>query len=650
MRSKYNEKYWYKDNTYGRSNIFLKYGDYIEDLLSPTIDSYRKYTFEKLYVRHPLYGQLKKYRNKRNIDDFLYLTGLTGSGKTSLLKDVFKHYENTYVLENKMLVIPFACDNNVGEPDELKKKIASLFFGIIRILCEEYGLKKFGDNVEEFRKYIENRRTTFSVNQRGWKDISAETLLDQLYEDHPLELALLAFKYTMCQEDNPLENFIFIMDDIESVGSEKELFPIYLANKVRECLDNRSRKEKEKWCCTVIVACRRYVARMMRTKRIYKQEEDTLLMAAGINKNTLESFGGNEIDMGNGPLLKAIIEKREKTIEDSMQDDEIADFKEICTVLNSIVNQTGQLLLSLNVNDYRITLNELKNVICNRRWLQKFENSDGAFKIGTAEENFFRNKPNIIRAIAMGENDVYYGDRSIIPNLLTNNIEGGDLWKLLTMSIFVNDIGRSWNSSIDLEELKMKLSDIFSENESFINEINDSLIFLIMNRLLLRGKREEQRDSVDLRYIDAANAKYVYPSSSVRILWDNLSENSVLFELFVDDIWIENPYRTENDFGKKFIQFNLNNFKECVSYLDYLIDVEYDIRLYLKNRNITKEFSYLFGKKPITRQLYDGLWNSYNAYFKDKSSVDVHEQLRLANQLEDLDRKIDLCIKLFETT
>ena len=650
MRSKYNEKIWYKDDTFGRSNIYLKYGEYIEDLLTPTIDSYRKHTFEKLYIRHSLYDDLKKYKEKRNIDDFLYLTGLTGSGKTSLLKDVFKHYENTYVLENKMLVIPFACDNCVGEPKELKMKIANLFFGVIRKLCKEYGLKKYDENVEEFREYIENRRTSFSVNQRGWREVSAEILLDQLYEDHPLELSLLAFKYTMGQDNNPIDNIIFIMDDVESVGSEKELFPIYLANKVRECLDNRARKEKEKWCCTVIVACRHYVSRILLTKKNYQSDDDALLNAADITKDTLESFGGNEIDIGNGPSLKLIIEKREKTIEASMQDDEKAEFKEICAVLNSIVNQAGQLLLSLNINDYRITLNQLKTIICNRRWLQKFDSSDGAFRIGTAEENYYRNKPNIIRAIAMGENDAYWGDKSIIPNLLSNNSDGGDIWKLLILSLFVNDTERNWNSSVDLDILKSKLSAIFNENETYVNEINESLIFLIMNRLLLRGKFEEQRDSVDLRCIDAKNAKFVYPSSAVKILWDYLAENSILFELFVDDIWIENPCRTENDFGKKFIQFNLSNFKECVSYLDYLIDVEYNIRLYLKNRDFTKEYSNLFGERPITKQLINGLWNSYNAYFKDKFNVDVHEQVILANQLNKLNSKIELCDKLFATT
>ncbi len=649
MRTKYNEKITYREGAKGRSNIYLKYFDYIEDLLTPTIDSYCKYSYEKLYVKHSLYNELEHYADVRNVDKFLYVTGVTGTGKTSLLKAVFKHYENTYVIRDNTLVIPFACDNHVGEPDELKKRLSSLFFGITIMLCDTYGLKKYCDNAENFHEYIRERRIQFSVNQRGWRELSPSGLIDQLYEDNPLELSLLAFKYTMKQEGNPINNVVFIMDDVESIGRQKEVFPIYLANKVMACLDNRSRMEKEKWCCTVIAACRHYVYRLLTTKK-NKQEEDPLLAAAGIERSTMESFWGDDIDIGKCPPLKAIIEKREKAIAESMSEEEKKDFAEICLVLNSIVKQTGELLLSLNVNDYRATFARLKGMICNKRWLQRFDSSGGAFKIGTAEDNYFHNKPNVMRALAMDENDVYFGDESIIPNLLENRKDGGDLWKLLIMSLFANNMKSDWNSSIDLELLDTKMERIFGESKEYMKEIKDALVLLIEDRLLLRGKIEEQHDSVDLRHQDAIKAKFVYPSGAVKILWNSLAENSVLFEIFVDDIWIENPYRKETDTGKKFNQFNLYNFKECMYYLEALTAVEFDIRRFVKNRAAVREYTYYFGREPVTKQLYQGLWNSYSAYFKDKSGVDEKEQKLLAQQLKNLEKKINSCDELFAMT
>ena len=573
MRVKYNNKFVYKDSSYGRSNIYLKYRNYIDDLLTPTINSYRKYTYYKLYVEHPLCSEFIKYKTKREVEDFLYVTGLTGTGKTSLLKAVFGYYENTYVLGEKTLVIPFTCDSFVGNSAELKKRLANMFLGITRKLQKKYNLKKIEDNVDDFRDYIEKRRVQFSVNQRGWRDITADELLNQLYEYSQLEFALLAFKYTMGQDGNQIDNVVFIMDDVESVGVNYEVIPIYLANKIKECLNNRTQEEKEKWCCTVIVACRHFIFRKLFTINNNKTEEDPLFSEAGINRITMESFGGNDIDIGNGPTLKEIIEKRERSIQELMHDDERKDFTEICYVVNSVVNQVGELLLSLNLNDYRMTFRQLKSIVCNRRWLQRFESLGGAFKIGTAEENYFRNKPNIMRAIAIGENDVYFGNESIIPNLLENSKEGGDLWKLLVMGMFVRDLESNWDVSINLAVVKQEMKELFRENKIYFSEVDNAIIFLINKRLLLRGKLEEQRDSVDLRIIDAINAKYVYPSNALKILWDNLAENSILFELFVDDIWIENPVRKETDVGKKFIQFNLNNFKECMNYLDYLISV-----------------------------------------------------------------------------
>ena len=73
MRYKYNEGYI--ANSSRRSLVFLKYNQEIETLLEPSEASYRNYSFDELYVDHPLVSIMEKYKNKRETDSLVYLTG-----------------------------------------------------------------------------------------------------------------------------------------------------------------------------------------------------------------------------------------------------------------------------------------------------------------------------------------------------------------------------------------------------------------------------------------------------------------------------------------------------------------------------------------------------------------------------------------------
>ena len=586
MRKKYNENVGnIQKTTPERSNIFLKSKENINALLATSIESQSQYTYEELYVPNTLSKELSYYLNKQQINHLVYLTGLTGTGKTSLLKYVFRHFSNTYEFLDKTLIIPFACDGQVGETFELKKKLANMFFGVTNVLCENYGLEQYNEDVKGFYEYIKKRRVQYSVNQNSWRKATPEEIIDQLYQKYPLELSLLAFKYTMCQKNNPINNVVFIMDDLESVGVNKEVFPIYLANKIKLCLDNLSSDEKGKWSCTTIIGCRHYVYRIFDTRRRYIENDDRWLELAELDRTTMESFSGEELDIGECVSLIDIITTRKNSIIKKLSGDDEKDFEEICKVLINIVEQVGELILSLNINDYRRTFSLLKSIIYNKRWIQKYDSNSGAFKIGTAAENYNTKLPNVMRAVALGENNVYFGEKSIIPNLLQNKKEEGyDLWIVLNLAHFIlsaND--SSWDESIELRNIREKINILFGDDELKKDACNEAIDFLIIKRLLLRGKRQEQRDSTDLKDNNLDHIKYVYLSNAAKMLWNNLGTSSILFEIFIDDVWIENPTRKQLDYGKRYNLFNNLNFNECLNYLQYLIKEEIKIRRYIKS-------------------------------------------------------------------
>lgn len=652
MRYKLNMGKRYKDSTMEKSNIFLKYRDEVSHLLTPTTDSYRKYSYDALYVETGLSNDIRSFVSDKN-DVLVYLTGLTGSGKTSLLKHVFKHYENPVVLEGDTLVISFSCNSMMGNIDDLKKRLSTLFLSVCEILCDKYAISRYNVDINNFYDYIKKQKGQFAVNQKGWKPCPAEEILNQVYADGPLEFALFALKYSLAQTESLVTHLVFIMDDVEAVGVNNEIFPMYLANKVMSCLKHRSMNEKDKWGCTVFVACRHYVFRIFKTRLRTKDEEDIFLKDADIDKSTMESFSAEDIDMRQGPSIKEIILKRKNEIIKGMENTaEIDDFNEICEFILSIVDQAGELLLVLNLYDYRRTFSCLKKVVFNKRWLQRFESSNGAFKIGSAKENYITKMPNIIRAIAMGENDFYFGEYSIIPNLLQNKQDSNDdLWILLLLSRFIkNGQEFNWSNSEDLGEVKKQLSMIFGDDGDYSAAYKEALNFLLVNRLLLRGKREQQQDSADLVSIDIDNVRFVYLSVAAKTLWDNLYYGSSLFELFVDDIWIENPVRLEVEKNKKFVQFSVPNFRECINYLRFLIDVEMQIRRYALNRGRQSKYVAMFGKQPVTNQLYYGLHNSFLAYYTGKIDIDELEIIktnRIREQLKEVQRKIDKCKDMF---
>ncbi len=648
-RVKYNENFQDKTNERSRGMLYTKYHQQITALLAPSIDSYRYYGFEKLYVQQPLLECTKPYKRKSLTDNFIYITGTTGSGKTILLKATFGHIDNTIVYDTPNLIIPFSCDNMVGDMEQLRQRIASLYLGTINKICKDYDLKKFNEpeNINDFIEYIEARRVQFSISQHDWREKKNEELIDELNKNDRLELALLAFKYTMKQEKCPFDNVVFIIDDIESVGPDNELRPVYISNKIFSCLNNRTKSEKEKWCCNVVVACRHYVWRIFSTR--HRDHPDSgYLREANLTFGTMESFSYIEdFDLSDYkmPELSEIIHKREEAILETLSEKDREEFISICDLLDFIIETIGEVSLALNAYDYRKTFKVLKNVIMNKRWLQKTEPQKGAFQIGTSGESFFRNRANVIRALALGESDVYFSEYSLIPNLLKNNAVGGDLWVLIVMKeILKHHSDYKWRNSFSINDLQAEFDQIFPDEEKYRKDIVNAIHYLIINRLLLRGMHQEQRDSVDLDNIDLSTIDKVYPSEAIRNLWDSLGENSILFEIFIDDIYIDSPIRTGEKSETEFKQFNIYAFRECINVLHKLIEEELRIRRHTLNYGTYQLYIQMFGSEPVTKQLQKGLRKSLKTYFKNDTVSDTVKEL--SKSLNEIDDEISNVVKV----
>lgn len=135
MRIKYNTIF---SNSYITEMSYIrKYlGDELETVLNPEANSIHDVDFDSIYVNVPEFeAKLNPLKTKSDSDRCVFLTGLTGCGKSSLLNHTFHHIERKIHIENNSLYIPFSFDQAIV-PHEKKEEIVTYFVNVISAACE----------------------------------------------------------------------------------------------------------------------------------------------------------------------------------------------------------------------------------------------------------------------------------------------------------------------------------------------------------------------------------------------------------------------------------------------------------------------------------------------------------------------------------
>lgn len=312
-------------------------------------------------------------------------------------------------------------------------------------------------------------------------------------------------------------------------------------------------------------------------------------------------------------------------------------------LIERVDSNIGPLVLDLSLKNIREALYKIKQIVFNRLWIQRdfVMNHSGAFEI-TDIRQYNTSSASLIRALGMNESRVYNSQESIIPNLLHNELNGQtELFPLLTLAYFLkfaNYGEMSWDSSIRVSYF-METQESLFQSAAYTRNFQTALAYLIENRLLLRSYDQDQLDSTDLNGKSAKTIEYVYVPSRAVKLWDLLSEKSVLFEMYLDDIWMDNSARRHNK--PQFRGFDSENFGLCLDYLSTLVDIE--AAIYSQAVNVQgngQMYHDTFGPVPICSQLLQGLRNSLNLYYhgeyENEPLVDVWR-----NRIESLQQVCD---------
>lgn len=636
---KFNSTYNFSSNNNKKSYIWLYLRDEIETLLCSTLDELPNIPFDDAYVFSPekeYETMLESFYQKKEREQLLFLTGLTGSGKTTILKKVFRIFNHKPLIVNNSIIIPFKFDNFDSEEkssfdenvERINERITNILLSATTKIKQSQELQDVKERIDEYIEFVDAIHSDTLYFKNKFCE-SNEEIFSELRIQKRYEYAMLLLKFYLLDNKCKINNIIFILDDIESVGHGLEIKPIKKLFRIYECMHNIPLDKKGKYNTNCIISCRHFVYREV--------------TQSAKNSKEMESYARfNDVDYGGTIDLLDIIDKRAKLLmKIAVNNNKKTAIHVVNNILKMINKNSDNFILHLNLNDLRKSLLMLKKLVYNYTWIQReqHEPAPGSFTIKDYNQ-FNVYFPNILRALGCGNDVVYSRYISDIPNLLENSyFSPNPLFKLLIIKYFIMR-NQNWDKPISIDSLFEDITVTFQREET-INLFKEKICVMLHDRLLLRGKDSNANDVDDITINQFDEIKEIYLPAVSNDLWNLLGENSILFQLFLDDI-----YLPENLIKDKDSNFDLYKFEHCFECLDWFIDQEQEIVLKSNNRGTIDKYIYCFSNEPICQQIFIGLEKSINKYFTNtESEEEIYKSI--SNKLNHCKEKINKLEKMF---
>lgn len=508
---------------------------------------------------------MERYKKHTSSNNTCIIEGLTGSGKSMLVQYVFGIRGLSCKIFEKSLIIPLNFDGT------LYSRVEGLFSSMVKGACD-YLIKNFprlhhiDDYPDDFYSYIEHNRQDLLPSDQYPSPAVIEQLKIILARNS-LGFYSSALKFYLSQTNVcTVDNVILVVDDIEGIrvsDDDKqdiihELLPIKMALEFIECMQNPGNGQIP-WSFNTIICCRHYVSRLMRTLP-FCLEETTSYIQKMSAYSVCERY-----DLFDSPQLIDIIQIRYDALikaESVATDKWTMAMRVVKQLINKVDSQMLEFILNATLGNIREAFNKVKQIVLNKRWIQRdfTPRTPGAFSI--YDLNQYDVKPaSLIRALCMNESAVYNSMESVIPNLLYNSPNCDmEMIVLLTLKHFLlisQYKAMAWDAHISIQDFKRLVSQLF-HSEEYDYYFASAIHYLIEHRLLLRSYDQEQKDTVGLTRQVVEQIENVYLPRLAIDLWNRLNSTSVFLEMFIDDIWISDDFRTSPK--QQFRGFDIENY------------------------------------------------------------------------------------------
>jgi hypothetical protein len=302
----------------------------------------------------------------------------------------------------------------------------------------------------------------------------------------------------------------------------------------------------------------------------------------------------------------------------------------ILCIATDLFLKWGQTLLYLNNLNIGHTMTDFRRIISNRRWLQKNSQIPKEQFDINIKDFVFRQNEKIMKAIACGEYQIYSPDtndsRWPVVNILKNEELGGiDLIYVYIIKL-IHRLTNSEHYYILSSSLFEKLKLIF--DEKMTQEIFDIHIAYMLNTKLIEYSILVEKNS--------PVGIILMPKSFE--LWRLLRKNTVLLEIYREDIWIDPTIRHSTG-----LTINLNKkdlFLDIISIVEFLFTRERDIILNVLDKGTLEQYVKFFGPILISKSLLTSIINSLRPLSEELQNDLIPKVHALANKINDFNEHL----------
>lgn len=431
---------------YKDSSIWKYLNDEVDQLFASELNEtlQKKAYVSNMLIEERLQPLLKKSLNSR----YYLLSGLTGSGKTTIMRHVFLNdkFNDNPIITNRNLIIPFNFDTIIKNSKNTQDFFEDIFINeityAVTIIQDKYNISESSD--KDFVEFFTKNSTAIVEFLKNGERQTYSKIREDVYSTHKLYAVIAELCISLNNINCKINNVLFIVDNIESMGLDISHFeiPLLTAHKVISFMANKSivRKREPKWTPNILICCRHYVHRIINT-----------WCDDGSVSQIFESFCKHDkIDIEPPVSLVEIINKRFDAFfeieQKNMKVKKKSSLEVVYNIAKIILNETQidgrNLLLDLNLTNIRSALKTLREIIYNKKWIQRSDfEENGVFLIDRVAD-FNVRLPYILRAIGMKCGDVYFSEDCIIPNLLKNNPNDDvNIYALLSLNYFMIHLG-----------------------------------------------------------------------------------------------------------------------------------------------------------------------------------------------------------------
>ena len=582
------------------NDIYRKFGKQFSALLHPdhyyNTPEYIKRTYIQKEAEEKKLNEIVGSQN----DSFTYVLGFTGSGKTTFIKNTFGCFNNNPFIANRQVYFPIFCDSTDITEKNFESVITSKITSVRKCIESEYGFRLIMEGHEAnymlFHEFVKNNKPELlSLDMSNPFQTEKEELMSLIgLNRFAYEMELVKF---YCNE-NKIKKLIFILDDIESLefAVEKRIIRKFL--RMYECLRNNDNRTYNIKC---IIAGRQITHRMLLEESWFDayRHEKYLIPLTGME------------NLSN--IFKVRFDALTDKIFENSKPGNIETWKEayniLCRLADNLFIKFGSTILKLNNYNISESMLSFQNIISNRCWIQNSEPYKDSFSV--KEENFLITNEKVLKALGCGEGRIYFDNNDTpIKNILFNEkVEGYELIPIYVIKYLLANCEECMDenySIVDLSWLFESVNGLFPFGENCRERFDKVVARLFEKKVIFKNPNEDEK-----------NMDKVYLSPRGEELWRIMCQNSILLELYREDIWKEND--SEYSFEESENLAKIELFLDNVKYLRELFEVEKNIIMWVKEKGNVTKFQNLFGSELIAQTLLKSIKNSAKNYFTNEN-------------------------------